>query len=48
MVDPMCGVGTILLEAAQEHKVRTALYGTGVFIDCFSLANLVFFFWKKK
>lgn len=22
VVDPMCGVGTILIEAAQEHKVR--------------------------
>lgn len=26
VVDPMCGVGTILIEAAQEHKVRTEIY----------------------
>ena len=25
MLDPMCGVRTILLEAAQDHKVRTTL-----------------------
>lgn len=30
MVDPMCGVGTILIEAAQEHKVRTEIYRASV------------------
>ena len=26
VVDPMCGVGTILIEAAREHTVRTKIY----------------------
>lgn len=26
VLDPMCGVGTILIEAAQEHPVRPEIY----------------------
>lgn len=29
VVDPMCGVGTILIEAAQEHKVRKEIMYCG-------------------
>uniref|UniRef100_A0A8C9YBM8 THUMP domain containing 2 n=1 Tax=Sander lucioperca TaxID=283035 RepID=A0A8C9YBM8_SANLU len=32
VVDPMCGVGTILIEAAQEHKVRTEIYRAPVYM----------------
>lgn len=36
VVDPMCGVGTILIEAAQEHKVRMDIY-TKLLYVCQSL-----------
>uniref|UniRef100_A0A3Q0RXC5 THUMP domain containing 2 n=1 Tax=Amphilophus citrinellus TaxID=61819 RepID=A0A3Q0RXC5_AMPCI len=36
VVDPMCGVGTILIEAAQEHKVRKEV----LFCSSFKCRNL--------
>lgn len=33
VVDPMCGVGTILIEAAQEHTVRMEIY-TELLLAC--------------
>lgn len=33
VVDPMCGVGTTLIEAAQENKVRTEIYKALLYIS---------------
>uniref|UniRef100_A0A8C4EKZ9 THUMP domain containing 2 n=1 Tax=Dicentrarchus labrax TaxID=13489 RepID=A0A8C4EKZ9_DICLA len=40
VVDPMCGVGTILIEAAQEHKVRTERCGACRHVLNYLLARL--------